>query len=72
MIGIELVKSRKGKEPNPDLTAKIVKISAKRGLIILSAGAYSNVIRTLMPLCITNEQLDEGMNVLGGVLKDLS
>jgi len=68
MIGIELVKSRVKKEPNPELAARVVKTCAERGLLILSAGVYSNVIRTLMPLCIGNAQLDEGLDVLEGVL----
>lgn len=72
MIGIELVKSRKTREADPELTAKIVKLSAERGLIILSAGVYSNVIRTLMPLCITEAQVDEGMDVLASVLRELN
>lgn len=74
MIGIELVnpKSASKKDPNPDLTNQAMKLCYERGLIILSAGVYSNVIRTLMPLCITNEQLNEGMDVLESVLTELS
>ena len=33
----------------------------EKGLIILSCGNYGNVIRTLMPLVITNEELDKGL-----------
>ena len=72
MIGMELVKSRNRKEPDPELTAKVVKTCAERGLIILSAGVHSNVIRTLMPLCITSSQVDEGLDVLAGVLRKLA
>ncbi len=70
MVGIELVKSRKTKEPNTELAAKVVKTCAERGLIILSAGVHSNVIRTLMPLCITKAQVDEGLDVLENVLRN--
>jgi len=72
MIGMELVKSHSHKEPDPELTAKVVKTCAERGLIILSAGVHSNVIRTLMPLCITPPQVDEGLDVLAGVLRKLA
>jgi 4-aminobutyrate aminotransferase/(S)-3-amino-2-methylpropionate transaminase len=72
MIGIELVKSRTTKEPHPELTNQAIKLCAERGLLILSAGVYSNVVRTLMPLCISDAQLDEGLDVLGNVLKELS
>ncbi len=68
MIGIELVKSRASKEPYPELASKAIKACAEHGLIILSAGVHSNVLRTLMPLCITSAQLDEGLDVLSEAL----
>lgn len=71
MIGIELVKSQDKKEPHPELTAKVVQMCVERGLIILSAGVHSNIIRTLMPLCITSAQVDEGLDVLTKVLKEI-
>ncbi len=70
MIGIELVRSRETREPYPELAAAVVKKCAERGLIILSAGIYSNVIRTLMPLCVTHEQVNEGLAVLCGALAE--
>ncbi|COH12779.1 4-aminobutyrate aminotransferase GabT [Streptococcus pneumoniae] len=36
----------------------------KRGLLLLSAGTYGNVIRVLMPLVITDEQLEEGLTII--------
>ncbi len=71
MVGMELVKSRISKEPFPELAAKVIKTCAERGLIILSAGVYSNIIRTLMPLCMTPHQVDEGLDVLSSTLRDL-
>ena len=68
MVGIELVKTRKGREPHTELAAKVVKTCAEHGLLILSAGVHSNVIRTLMPLCITTAQLNEGLDILENVL----
>jgi 4-aminobutyrate aminotransferase / (S)-3-amino-2-methylpropionate transaminase / 5-aminovalerate transaminase len=70
MIGIELVKDLKTKEPYPELAGKVVKTCAERGVIVLSAGVHSNVIRTLMPLCINKAQLDEGLDVLAQVLSE--
>ncbi|MBI0579387.1 4-aminobutyrate--2-oxoglutarate transaminase [Neobacillus cucumis] len=64
MCAIEIVKDRKTKEPAKDLTNQIIKEANKRGLLILSAGIYSNVIRLLMPLVITDEQLAEGLTIL--------
>jgi 4-aminobutyrate aminotransferase/(S)-3-amino-2-methylpropionate transaminase len=68
MVGIELVTSRSSREPATQLTARIQKKCIERGLIILTAGVHSNIIRTLMPLTITNEQLDEGLGVLSKAL----
>ncbi|MBI4026283.1 MAG: 4-aminobutyrate--2-oxoglutarate transaminase [Verrucomicrobia bacterium] len=70
MIGVELVKSRARKEPHTELAARVVKGCAERGLLILSAGVHSNVIRTLMPLCITHAQVEEGLDVLASVLRE--
>ncbi|MDF2682845.1 MAG: 4-aminobutyrate aminotransferase [Brevibacillus sp.] len=71
MCGIELVKDKATKEPNKELTAKIVQACYQNGLVLMSAGLYSNVIRILSPLVITDEQLEEGLNVLESVLTEL-
>jgi 4-aminobutyrate aminotransferase/(S)-3-amino-2-methylpropionate transaminase len=64
MCALEIVKDRLTKEPDKELTAKIIKEANSRGLLILSAGLYGNVIRLLMPLVITDEQLREGLQIL--------
>ena len=64
MCAIELVKERKSKKPNKEITGKIIQEANNRGLLLLGAGLYSNVIRLLMPLVITNEQLEEGLDIL--------
>ena len=50
MCAIEIVKDRQTKEPAKELTNQIIKEANKRGLLILSAGVYGNVIRLLMPI----------------------
>jgi 4-aminobutyrate aminotransferase/(S)-3-amino-2-methylpropionate transaminase len=70
MRAIEFVKDRATKEPAKDLVKSIVRLAYERGLIVLSAGTYGNVIRTLMPLVITDEQLEEGLDVLEGAILD--
>jgi hypothetical protein len=52
------------RQPDGDLTSKIVKACAERGLVLLSAGTHKNVLRILSPLVITDKQLEEGMNIL--------
>jgi 4-aminobutyrate aminotransferase / (S)-3-amino-2-methylpropionate transaminase / 5-aminovalerate transaminase len=61
---VEFVKDRKERTPDPDLTIKILKDAVANGLVLIRAGLYSNCIRLLPPLVITEEQLNEGMDVL--------
>ncbi|MGM7634114.1 4-aminobutyrate--2-oxoglutarate transaminase [Bacillus sp. Hm123] len=64
MVAVELVKDRTTKEPNKELTNAIITEANNRGLLIISAGAYGNVLRFLMPLVITDEQVAEGLEIL--------
>ncbi len=61
---VEFVKDRKTKTPDPDLTLKILKDAVANGIVLIRAGLYSNCIRLLPPLVITEEQLHEGLDVL--------
>ncbi len=45
MVAVELVKDRQTKEPAKEITGRLVNECYQRGLIILSAGIYSNVLR---------------------------
>ena len=64
MQAIELVQSQDTKVPAPDETKKITQYCYEHGLITITAGTFSNVIRVLVPLVITNDQMDEALNVL--------
>ena len=64
MQAIELVQDRRTKKPAP--VDAIIKRACERGLLVLRAGLYSNVIRTLVPLTITDPQLEEGLDILEG------
>ncbi|HEY0829673.1 MAG TPA: 4-aminobutyrate--2-oxoglutarate transaminase [Candidatus Dormibacteraeota bacterium] len=68
MAGLELVRDRKTKEPADKETAKILAAAREKGLIILRCGVHHNVIRTLMPLTIPDDQLEEGLDILGASL----
>lgn len=70
MMAMEFVKDRESKEPDKDLTNNIIRRSYETGLILIAAGTYGNVIRTLMPLVILEDQLDEGLDVLEQALKE--
>ncbi|AZU62543.1 4-aminobutyrate--2-oxoglutarate transaminase [Neobacillus mesonae] len=64
MCAMEIVIDRKTKEPSKTLTNEIIKEANKRGLLLLSAGVFGNVLRLLMPIVITDEQLEEGLTIL--------
>jgi 4-aminobutyrate aminotransferase / (S)-3-amino-2-methylpropionate transaminase / 5-aminovalerate transaminase len=69
MMGIEFVTDKKSKTPNTQLVSDIVAFSAQHGLIVESAGAYSNVIRFLCPLVVTDAQLDSGLKILQSAIE---
>src|ERR671916_3266931 len=64
MVAMELVKDAEGRAPDKERTSGIVEAALQEGLLLLTAGQYSNVIRTLMPLVITDEDLQEGLSIL--------
>jgi 4-aminobutyrate aminotransferase/(S)-3-amino-2-methylpropionate transaminase len=63
MLAIELVHDRGSKDPAPDLATKVVEAAADRGLLLLKSGIYSNCIRVLVPLVISDAELDEALDV---------
>ena len=64
MIALELVKDRHTKAPASEETKALVKYCYERGLIILACGSYGNILRFLMPLVITDEQLQKGLTII--------
>ena len=72
MQAIELVKSKETKTPATDETKQITQFCYEHGLITITAGSYSNVIRVLVPLVASNEQMDEGLDVLESALAAVS
>ncbi|MBK9294103.1 MAG: 4-aminobutyrate--2-oxoglutarate transaminase [Oligoflexia bacterium] len=64
MQAIELVKDLNTKEPNTDAAKALVKFGYENGVILMSAGSFGNVIRFLIPLIMTDTQLEEGLNVI--------
>jgi 4-aminobutyrate aminotransferase/(S)-3-amino-2-methylpropionate transaminase len=62
MIAIELCNNGDSEQPNPELTQAVIANASKYGLILLACGFYSNVIRFLPPLTISDETLNEGLD----------
>ena len=63
MLAIEFVRDRDSKEPNPELATAVVDAATGRGLLLLKSGIYSNCIRVLCPLVLTDAELDEALEV---------
>ena len=63
MLAIELVRDPATKEPAADLATAVVEGAARRGLLLLKSGIYSNCIRVLTPLVLSDGELDEALGV---------
>lgn len=72
MLAIEMVQDPETKAPNMALTGAITAATMQQGLITIRAGLYSNCIRFLPPLNITDEQIDEAMSILDNVIATLT
>ena len=64
MQAMELVIAGGGNAPNADATKSLTQFCLERGVILVTAGSYSNVIRILMPLVITDDQMQEALDVM--------
>ena len=59
------------KTPDSELTRNLARYCYEHGVILVTAGTYGNVVRILMPLVMTHEQLDEAMDVIEAGLTHL-
>ena len=71
MVALELVKDRTTKEPDPQATNAILAAAHKHGMVLIKAGMYDNVIRVLVPLCITDEQLQQAMRIFDAAFAEV-
>jgi len=72
MVALELVKNMRADAPDAELTRALVQAAGRRGLIILSCGVYSNVIRFLAPLTIPDALLKEGCHLFEQALEEVA
>ncbi len=68
MQALELVRSKTTRQPADAETSQLSQYCYEHGLVTITAGSYGNVIRLLMPLVITDEQMDEALDVLESAL----
>jgi 4-aminobutyrate aminotransferase/(S)-3-amino-2-methylpropionate transaminase len=72
MIAVELVKNGDAQQPDADLTKALVTLAYQRGLILLSCGIRGNVIRFLPALTISDELINEGLDIVEACFKELT
>ena len=64
MLAVELVSDRASKAPASELAGRVISEAFDRGLLLLGSGIYSNVVRFLPPLTLTDDELEEGLGIL--------
>jgi len=72
MIAMELVKNGDAEQPDPELTKALVTLAYQRGLVLLSCGTRGNVIRFLPALTISDELINEGLDIVSDCFKELA
>lgn len=72
MVAIELVKDRATKEPASEETLAVVKECLQNGVVIAKAGLYGNVIRMLISLVISQDELREGFDIIERAIAKVS
>ena len=63
MMGFELIDKKTG-VPASENAKELVNLCFKKGLVVITCGKYGNVIRMLMPLVITDDELEKGFNII--------
>jgi alanine-glyoxylate transaminase/(R)-3-amino-2-methylpropionate-pyruvate transaminase len=71
MLGVELVRDRKTKEPASSEAVDVLELCKERGLIIGKGGLFGNTLRIKPPMCITKDDADFLVDVLDEVLSEV-
>jgi len=69
---MEIVKDRTTKEPDAQAVTDILAAAHQRGLILINAGMYGNVIRVLVPLNVSDKQLQQGLDILAEAISTIA
>jgi 4-aminobutyrate aminotransferase/(S)-3-amino-2-methylpropionate transaminase len=72
MCAVELVRNGESREPADAETKEIARYCYEHGLITITAGTFNNIMRILVPLAISDEQFDEGLDVLEAALASVA
>jgi 4-aminobutyrate aminotransferase/(S)-3-amino-2-methylpropionate transaminase len=71
MVAMEFVVDPITKEPDPSTAAAIVRACERRGLLVLKAGVFENVVRLLPPLTLNDAELGQGLDIVEGALAEI-
>ncbi|NQY66467.1 MAG: aminotransferase class III-fold pyridoxal phosphate-dependent enzyme, partial [Flavobacteriales bacterium] len=66
---VEFVSDRENRTADMTIPLNIIKKAGAEGIILIRAGILSNCIRLMPPLVITDEQLDQGLDILGRAIE---
>lgn len=72
MVAMELVQDRTTKEPASHEASEVLAAAHHRGLVLIKAGMYDNVLRVLVPLVVTDEQLKQGLDIFEDALSSVA
>ncbi len=72
MQALELVRSKTSRQPADEETKQVAQYCYEHGLVLITAGSYGNVIRLLMPLVVTDSQMNEALDVLEAALASVA
>jgi 4-aminobutyrate aminotransferase/(S)-3-amino-2-methylpropionate transaminase len=70
MLAIELVVDRTTQQPDPTLAERIVQQARERGLLLLKAGPFKNVVRLLPPLTSSDDEVARGLQILESAIRE--
>ena len=71
MMGVEFVKDRKTREPDPDTLKALLEGCREKQFIMINCGPFGNILRFYPPLCATREQMDRGLDIIEEVLTNI-
>lgn len=72
MVEIEQVTDRATRAPARDAANSVARLAYECGVLLITAGTYGNIIRSLVPLVLSDAELDEAMDVLETCLDALA
>jgi 4-aminobutyrate aminotransferase / (S)-3-amino-2-methylpropionate transaminase / 5-aminovalerate transaminase len=70
MLAMELVEDSESRRPAAELAKRTTEIARERGLMLLTCGLYSNVLRVLVPILAEEADMEEGLEILESSLAD--